>query len=104
MTLDEVQVSLNTLKTQLKNNLQNRGVTVQDTDGLTTLSNKILNISNTIPVTITLTSDATTLDSSNNFTAHLEAKVLDYGNNPVQNVTIQFLKDSSSLSQSLTNN
>jgi hypothetical protein len=53
MTLDEVQVSLNTLKTQLKNNLQNRGVTVQDTDGLTTLSNKILNISNTIPVTIT---------------------------------------------------
>ena len=103
MTLDEIQVSLNTLKTQLKNNLQNRGVSIQDTDGLITLSNKILNISNTIPVTITLTSDATTLDSSNNFTAHLEAKVLDYGNNPVQNVTIQFLKDSSLLGESLTN-
>lgn len=95
--------SLQELGETMADNLTTMGVTASASDGLTTLANKILQISPVTPtVTITLTGDKSILSYSNSESVTLSATVLENGSGK-SGVTVEFFKGSTSLGTATTN-
>lgn len=91
----------------MADNLVTQGVTDADpSDGLTTLANKILDITpgpTPTPASISLTADKSILSYYDSESATLSATVLDSSSNPLEGQTVEFFKGSTSLGTAQTN-
>lgn len=99
-----LQDSLSALKTLLKNNLTNRGLSVDNINNLTTLSNKVLDINSTVPTSVTLISNKNLININTDPIASLTVTAKDYGNNPLKNNDIKILSGSNVIYTGQTNN
>ena len=103
-----LQSTYQSRKALLVENLETMGVTGYDeTDGLTTLINAVLEIGPTpptpTPASITLTADKSILSYADSESATLSATVLDSSSQPCEGETVEFFKDSVSMGTAVTN-